>query len=66
MEFALRCFEAIDTDRSGALDRQEMYVYLERLGYGVEEADLLIARADINQDGSIDFSEFCGGFGASI
>ncbi|MEL6495978.1 MAG: EF-hand domain-containing protein [Cyanobacteria bacterium J06623_7] len=66
MEFALRCFTAIDTDHSGELDREEMYVYLEQLAYSREEAEILIDRADINQDGSIDFNEFVAGLGQHL
>ena len=66
MEFALRCFAAIDTDQSGELDRQEMFTYLERLAYSQEEAEVLIDRADTNQDGSIDFQEFVAGLGQHL
>ena len=64
--FARRCFRAIDTDNSGSLDPEEMYVYLEQLGYGREEAEVLIAKADTNHDGSIDFEEFLAGLGKHL
>ena len=61
--FARRCFKAIDTDRSGALDHEEMLAYLSELTYTEEEAASLINKADTNQDGSIDFDEFIAGLG---
>ena len=66
MEFALRCFSAIDTDQSGKLDRQEMFVYLEQLAYSQSEAEVLIEQADTNQDGAIDFKEFVAGLGQHL
>ncbi|MEL6580585.1 MAG: nitric oxide synthase oxygenase [Cyanobacteria bacterium J06621_12] len=66
MEFALRCFSAIDTDQSGELDRQEMFVYLEQLAYTQEEAEVLISQADTNQDNLIDFREFVAGLGQHL
>ena len=64
--FALRCFKAIDTDRSGKLDRQEMSRYLMSLAYTQEEAEALIEKADTNHDGSIDFNEFMADFGQHL
>ena len=66
MKFALRSFQAIDTDDSGDLDRAEMCAYLQQLGYTQKEADTLIDRADTNQDGSIDFEEFIAGLGQHL
>ena len=66
MEFALRCFAAIDTDQSGELDRAEMFAYLEQLAYSETEAEVLIEQADTNQDGSIDFKEFVAGLGQHL
>lgn len=66
LEFALRSFKAIDTDRSGNLDQAEMYTYLKQLGYTKEEADNLLIKADINKDGSIDFEEFVAGLGQHL
>ncbi|MEL6928076.1 MAG: nitric oxide synthase oxygenase [Cyanobacteria bacterium J06600_6] len=66
MEFALRCFAAIDTDQSGELDRSEMYTYLDQLAYSQSEAEVLIAQADTNQDGLIDFKEFVAGLGQHL
>ena len=66
MEFALRCFAAIDTDQSGELDHDEMHVYLERLAYSPEEAEVLIEQADTNHNGLIDFKEFVSGLGQHL
>ena len=66
MKFALRSFQAIDRDRSGSLDREEMYAYLQQLGYTRQEADTLIEQADTNQDDSIDFAEFVAGLGQHL
>jgi len=66
IRFARRCFQAIDTDHSGDLDRQEMFAYLSELAYTPEEAENLVDRADLNQDGSIDFEEFIAGLGQYI
>lgn len=66
LEFALRSFKAIDTDRSGNLDQTEIYVYLKQLGYTKEEADNLLIQADTNQDGTIDFEEFIAGLGQHL
>jgi len=59
--FSLRRFEAIDVDKSGEIDAEEMFPYLLELGYGVEEARTIIDEADTNKDGSIDFEEFIEG-----
>ena len=66
IEFALRCFESIDRDRSGDIDREEMFVYLKQFAYTRDEAEALIKQADANQDGSIDFKEFVAGLGQHL
>ena len=64
--FALRRFEAIDRDRSGELDSEEMLGYLLELGYGAEEAKAIVEEADTNKDGAIDFGEFIEGLGEHL
>ena len=66
IEFALRCFESIDRDRSGDIDREEMFVYLQQFAYTQDEAEALIRQADTNQDGLIDFKEFVAGLGQHL
>ncbi len=66
ISFARRCFKAIDTNDSGDLDREEMLAYLTELAYTQEEAEHLIDKADLNQDGSIDFDEFIAGLGSYL
>ena len=62
----MRRFEAIDADKSGEIDAEEMFPYLLELGYGKEEAQTIIDEADTNQDGSIDFEEFIEGLGEHL
>ena len=59
--YAMRRFEAIDIDKSGEIDSEEMFPYLLELGYGREEAQTIIDEADTNKDGSINFEEFIEG-----
>ena len=66
IEFALRCFESIDRDRSGDIDREEMFVYLKQFAYTQDEAEALIKKADTNRDGLIDFKEFVAGLGQHL
>ena len=64
--FARRRFEAIDLDRSGELDSEEMFGYLLELGYGSDEAQTIVEEADTNKDGTIDFAEFIEGLGEHL
>lgn len=64
--YAMRRFEAIDLDRSGEIDAEEMFPYLLELGYGREEALSIIDQADTNQDGTINFQEFIQGLGEHL
>ena len=65
-KYAMRRFKAIDADKSGEIDAEEMFPYLLELGYGKEEAQTIIDEADTNQDGSIDFEEFIEGLGEHL
>jgi Ca2+-binding EF-hand superfamily protein len=53
-------FELADKDKSGKLDYQEFYDAFRTLSYGLSENDIktLIALADENDDGLIDWEEF--------
>ncbi len=59
--YALRCFQEIDRDRNGQIDAQELYPYLFNLGYERAAAQKMLDKADTNNDGSIDFTEFIEG-----
>ena len=53
-------FEEADKDKSGALSYQEFYDAFKTLSYGLGENDIktLIALADDNADGMIEWEEF--------
>ena len=53
-------FAYFDTDGSGTIDRMELKVAMRRLGMNVGETELaaMIAEADKDADGQIDFDEF--------
>ena len=53
-------FYEYDTDRSGSLSYDELAVMLSRLGLGIGPEDLnkLIAEADLDDDGRVDYLEF--------
>ena len=54
-------FAAIDSDRSGNIDPEELFPYLSELGYSQDEAEAIFSAADTDQSGSIDFAEFVQG-----
>lgn len=56
--FAQNRFAAIDLDRSGEIDSDELFPYLLELGYGTEEAQTILETADTDKNGVIDFTEF--------
>lgn len=57
-----RCFDSLDTDRTGSLTPSELTVGLAALGFGstrvIECVRSLMLRGDLNGDGKIDFDEF--------
>ena len=60
-------FAECDNDDDGFVDRRETLVLLSRLGVGIpSEASLkmLIERADLDENGQLDFDEFCELVGA--
>ncbi|KAJ1659189.1 hypothetical protein IWQ61_001690 [Dispira simplex] len=54
-------FNAIDTDKSGAISRDELREALKLMNKpcGEEQLDKLIKEVDANGDGQIDLHEFC-------
>ena len=56
-------FQALDTDGSGYLDRDELIAALAASGdpRTIEEIDDYIAKADLNHDGKISYAEFLAG-----
>ena len=56
----LERFQKMDKDKSGYLDRQEIIAGFKELGMKqtAAEIDAIIAKADKNQDGKIQFEEF--------
>eukprot|EP00049_Salpingoeca_infusionum_P003659 m.69237 g.69237 ORF g.69237 m.69237 type:complete len:153 (-) comp12222_c0_seq2:4859-5317(-) len=53
-------FEFFDEDGSGAIDRVELMNIMRSVGHAPTEEyiDAIMAQADVNQDGKIDFEEF--------
>ena len=60
-----RLFKGMDTDRSGELDRDELIVGFQTMGYRVtdDEVDQLMQAADLNENGRIDIHEFVAALG---
>ena len=51
-------FNAIDLNGDGALSAQELRIALRQLGIADTEASMMIASADLDHSGCVDFSEF--------
>jgi len=58
-------FRGMDTDSSGGLDREELIVGFQRMGYRVtdDEVDQLMQAADLDSNGCIDMQEFVAALG---
>ncbi|GMH11393.1 hypothetical protein Nepgr_013234 [Nepenthes gracilis] len=54
-------FDLFDTDRSGSIDAKELNVAMRSLGFEMTEEQInrMIADADRDGSGAIDFDEFC-------
>uniref|UniRef100_A0A914VLC1 EF-hand domain-containing protein n=1 Tax=Plectus sambesii TaxID=2011161 RepID=A0A914VLC1_9BILA len=54
-------FEELDVDGDGHITRSELRTAFERMGHSLndEEIKAIYRQVDINQDGKINFDEFC-------
>lgn len=54
-------FKAVDSDHSGTVDLREVTALFSAIGEPVSDKDAqsLIKEVDLNDDGTIDFTEFC-------
>lgn len=52
-------FQYFDTDNSGYITRDELEAALEKIGDDSIDVDKILGEADINNDGKIDYEEFC-------
>lgn len=57
-EVLMRAFQALDLDSSGAISADELRAALEKFGLADDDAKELLASADANGDGKLDFEEF--------
>jgi calcium-dependent protein kinase len=57
-EVLMRAFQALDLDASGGISADELGEALERFGLAKKDAQELLASADANGDGKLDFDEF--------
>ena len=57
-------FNSMDTDKNGYLSQQEFRHAIRKLNIGVssQEIDNVMKKIDSNQDGKIDWKEFCAKF----
>jgi len=62
-----KCFDAIDLDQTGHLKKSEikelLLTHLGDLEVSEEDVDALLNTMDLQQNGVVDFDEFCGIFG---
>jgi calcium-dependent protein kinase len=54
-----RAFAAFDIDGSGMINKEELAAGLAAAGVTAEEIDGIVAEADNDGDGKIDYDEFC-------
>lgn len=56
-------FDSIDSDKSGTIDMGELYVSMKKsfadMNLTLEDVQRMMEKADLNDDGFIDFEEFC-------
>lgn len=58
-------FDVIDADGSGRIDSEELKMIMEQMGHEVTDAQVatLMAQADTDGNGTIEFDEFCALYG---
>ena len=56
-----KIFQAMDKNFDGVLTRVEIIEGLTKMGYAdpVDEADRILETIDANQNGTVEFTEFC-------
>jgi Ca2+-binding EF-hand superfamily protein len=54
-------FAAADTNRNGTLDKAEMLTILRKLGADVADAEAYVACLDIDDNGTVEYTEFAAG-----
>ena len=59
-------FDAIDKDKSGSLDPNELLEFLLAAGQEPETVSLLFSQLDTNSDGVVDREEFLKGYGIYV
>ena len=52
------CFEALDTDSSGSIEREELTFALHELGLSTDHANAILSEGDSDNDGHITLDEF--------
>ena len=59
-ERILEAFKSIDRDKSGYLDKDELYIMMSNLGGNITrtEFDSIYNSVDVNNDGKVDYKEF--------
>eukprot|EP00966_Prymnesium_polylepis_P072197 1677038-Prymnesium_polylepis.1 len=56
-ESLLRCFNSLDVDESGSIDRSELSMALVGLGFSDKVVSAVLTRGDCNGDGELSFQE---------
>ena len=61
-----KAFEAIDEDKNGVISKEELSSLLKGLGDEITDDDVeeMMEAADIDEDGKVQFYEFCEMFAA--
>lgn len=54
-------FEEVDENKNGILERDEFTNLMKKFGFNESEIDIMMTALDLNNDGSIEYSEFVSG-----